>query len=524
MKKKILNHKYVTGLLTLTVFFASCSDDALDKVNKDRNNAPDVLAKFILTDVMTSTAFSVTGGDISLFSSIYVEQQAGVHNQAYNAETRTGEPTLASTNNNSWNSIYENIKNAKIAISKTSAGGPEEGNDVTNAIAKVLLAYNLGVLTDFFGDAPFSQTGIMTEGGSPLYLQPKIEKQSELYPQLHQLLDEAIAGLAGTDAAGSGPIGAQDLIYGGDKSKWLKAAHAVKARYLMHTLKVSSNVNSDLESILSHISQSFTGVADEMKFAQYDGVMYINPLCGYSVSRYGLGVSKSFVTKLTEFNDPRGDQAFGLWGDLIDHISLSEALENSVPNGAPPSQEQGVYPVSFVDFSHKAPTMLLSYHELMFLKAEALARLERAEEAKAALEQGIVAAFANLQNSLEFGIEYAGGEAPDLDLSEEVALDYFENSVAARFEENPLKEIMIQKYLAFFGASGESTETFNDIRRMKALSENFVLLENPLNTSQFPLRLPYGNSDVTANEEVQAAYGNGSYVYTEPVWWAGGNR
>jgi len=83
---------------------------------------------------------------------------------------------------------------------------------------------------------------------------------------------------------------------------------------------------------------------------------------------------------------------------------------------------------------------------------------------------------------------------------------------------------MIQKYIAFWGASGESTETYNDIRRMKALGENFVTLANPLNTTKFPLRLPYGTSDVTTNPAVEAAYGDGTYVYTIPVWWAGGAR
>ena len=80
---------------------------------------------------------------------------------------------------------------------------------------------------------------------------------------------------------------------------------------------------------------------------------------------------------------------------------------------------------------------------------------------------------------------------------------------------------MIQKYLALWGASGEATETFSDIRRLMALNENFIALKNP---GKYPLRCPYGNSDTTTNPEVKAAYGDGNYVYTEPVWWAGGSR
>lgn len=535
MRSQFLRSKYLVVFLAAGFLFASCSKNALDKVNKDVNNASDVQAKFILTDVMTSTAFTAIGGDISLYASIYLEHEAGVHNQTFNAETRSGEPTLSTTNNNSWTGIYQNIKNLKIAIAKTSAGGSEEGNEVTNGIAKVLLAYNLGVLTDFFGDVPFSETGVMNSDGTPMYMQPKIDKQSDLYPQIQTLLDEAIVSLGGSDAAASGPMGMQDLIYGegttaaavaSAKANWIKAAHGLKARYLMHTLKVSANKNGDLNAVLSNIDKSFEEVGEEMKFAKYDGTKYINPLFGYSNARDGLGASKSLVTKFSNLNDPRGNPAFGKWTsrlDAVNTVTLAAALSQAAPNGSP-VQQQYVYPISYIDYATSAPTMLLSYHELMFLKAEALARLNRVGEAEAALNEAVIAAFANFKNSVTMGVDYLAAIPPTINLSASVAQGYFDNSVKGRFNSSPLKEIMLQKYLAFYGASGESTEAFNDIRRMKALGENFVELANPLNSTSFPLRLPYGNSDVTANKAVATAYGDGSYVYKENVWWAGGSR
>ena len=47
---------------------------------------------------------------------------------------------------------------------------------------------------------------------------------------------------------------------------------------------------------------------------------------------------------------------------------------------------------------------------------------------------------------------------------------------------------------------------------MKGLGENFVILAN---AKKFPLRMPYGNSDVVSNPEVKAAYGDGQYVYSD---------
>ncbi|MGJ7033404.1 SusD/RagB family nutrient-binding outer membrane lipoprotein [Niabella hirudinis] len=503
----------------------SCSKKAMDEVNRDRNHAQDVPARFVLTDAMTATAFSVVGGDVSLYASIYLEHEGGVWNQAYQSENRITQPTSATTYNNSWDGVYNNIKALKIVVSKTSQGGSEEGNEVTGGIAKVLLAYNLGVLTDMYGDVPYQQTGIMNEDGTPKYMQPAIDKQSDLYTEIQKLLDEAITQLAGSDGSiieGIESNPSQDLIYGADAERWTKAAYGLKARYLMHTLKVSTDVNGDLNKILGYVDKSFADASEEMKFDMYDGSSNINPLYGISNSRDMLGVSKSLATKFKNMNDPRGSQLFVTYAGKL--LTNDAAITSGVPNGEA-EQVQYTYPIAVVDYASTAPTLLLSYHELLFLKAEALVRLNRNLEASAPLHDAIVAAFANLQNSIESGGAGFGVKvAPNL--SESVADNYFTTSVLPRFAQNALKEVVLQKYLAFFGASGESTEAFNDYRRLKALGQaDFIGLANPLNAqNKFPLRYTYGNSDVTANQAIKAAFGDGSYVYTENVWWAGGSR
>jgi hypothetical protein len=89
---------------------------------------------------------------------------------------------------------------------------------------------------------------------------------------------------------------------------------------------------------------------------------------------------------------------------------------------------------------------------------------------------------------------------------------------------------MVQKYLA--QARDEQIQTYNDLRRCKALGEEHIKLLNPNNTSggknQWPLRLPYGNSDVISNPNIAAAFGSGNtagdYLFTENVWLFGGTR
>lgn len=516
----------------LTAFsITSCTEDAMDKVNKNPNNPLDVPAKFIITDLGVNTGFSIVGGDFSLYSSVYIEHEVGISNQLYKAETRNGEPTISTTYNNTWGSVYSDIKNAKIVIKKCQEDPSEQGNVVTEAIARIYLAYNGAIVTDLFGDTPFSETGILNDNGTPAFLQPKIDSQESIYAEINKNLDEAIKLLDGgnaTDKGPSGAVGSRDYIYSGKASLWYKTANALKARYTMRLINKSSNKTKDLEDILTYVSKSFQSASEECKLNIYNGDSQVNPLWGFSYSRNSLAASNSLIEKFVERNDPRAPQAF-LEPDPTGNIVYGEGGVQATdikgieaaPNGTP-SEVQNTYGMSMPSWAITAPTLIISYHEVKFLEAEALCRLGRTKEAEVVLKEAVRAAMANLGNSInDAGNNWVGGEST---LNDAVAEAYFDKSVKPLFDVNPLKETMIQKYLAFFGASGESVEAYNDYRRMKGAGENFVELKNPLNSNKFPYRFGYGADDVLANLAVKAAFGDGQYVYTEPVWWAGGSR
>lgn len=507
MKRNIFTIQALSVALT-ALSFASCTDSTLDDINKDKNHPTSASAKYIVTELQTSTAFNVVGGDFSLYASVYIEHETGTHNQLYNAEIRSGEPSVSTTYNNVWNSIYGNIMYAKKVIAKCSTGGEEEGNNVTLGAGKLMLAYNGALIADLFGDAPYSEAGETNPDGTLKFMQPKLDKQEDIYKDVMKLVDEAIGLFDQTDASGAGGMGSQDFIYGGNAAKWKKAAYALKARYTMRLLGRSANVNTDLQTVLDCASKSFTSAADEFKFAIYDGNNNVNPLAGFYYSRTALGASKSLLNKFVARNDPRAKQYFS---------TPDPATINVAPNGEP-KQSQGIYDISWACVSWASPTQLMSYHELLFLKAEAECRLNKLTEAEATLRQAITAGFANHANTINDAGEITADLGPD------VAGGYFDTSVKQLFDANPLKETMIQKYLSLAGACGEAVEAYSDYRRMLGMGEHFIELANKANASMFPLRFTYGSSDVTTNTAMKDAFGDGSYVYTEKVWWAGGTR
>ena len=183
----------------LSVVLSGCSEDAMDRINKDHGHTQSVAGRFILTDVITSTAFSNAGGDLNTYLSSYIEYEVGVDNQLYYAETRESEPTSSSTFNNTWNNLYSTLKSARIIINQCSDGGIDYGNYTTKGMAEVLAAYNCALIADMFGDAPCSQAALVDENGSPVYLNPKMDKQEDIYKQAMQYLDDELTLRSNSD-------------------------------------------------------------------------------------------------------------------------------------------------------------------------------------------------------------------------------------------------------------------------------------------------------------------------------------
>lgn len=526
MKTMIKSIKGLAAVSAMSLTLAGCSEDVMDQINKDPNHTNGVEAKFILADAITSTAFSNVSGDFNTYASSYIEYEVGIDNQLYNAEIRLNEPSAASTFDNIWGNVYTSLKNARIIIDQCQEGKRDEGNIVTRGIAKVLVAYNGALIADMFGDAPFSQASLVDEQGLPVYMNPKIDKQEEIYTSVMSTLNEAIEDLQQTN---KNSLGSYDLLYGKDSAKkWIKFAYGLKARYTMRQIKRSADVTGDMNKVLEYISKSFASADEQAAFAIYDG-NNINPFFGFFDSRAAFANSQSLTDKLIERNDPRLERVMLSPQYKVEKTTFRDQVKGKddkkllpAPNGTP-DQSMSKYGVSAFVYSITAPTMFMSYHELLFLKAEALCRLNRVNDAKEALKEAVAAGILNAEVSVTSAIGYLddGIVVNSEEMTKETAAAYFEDGVEALFDVNPLKETMIQKYLALWGASGEATETYSDVRRLKALGEDFITLKNP---NKFPLRLPYGNSDVVANPDLKAAYGDGQYVYSENVWWAGGTR
>ena len=488
MLKKLI-YMAVIGLAA-----TACTEDVMDNINKDEANPPAsaVNAKFQVTDAIVATAYSGWGGAYAWYVSSYTEQTFGTgNNQAMKAELRmAGETAASSTFDNEWNGVYGNLNNIYQIIGKCADGGLNAGEPDLLGIAQTLWVLNFELLTDLHGDIPYSEA-LVTD-------QPKLDAQQDIYADLIARIGTAISLLQQAQAEGINNTGAQDVLYGGAPGSWLGLAYAVKARLMLNmSVRDSGALAEAITAGEAALAAGFNGA----QLSIFNGVDCDNSWAAYNWSRYYIGANGTTADLMAERDDPRLDiYAWDAFGSGYASAPAGDAVlaKSTETVGLPMWLENGA-----------AQLHIFRLSELHFILAEAKARTSG--DPTANFEAGIAASFADYADA-------ALETLPD-------PADYI-----AALGEHTLGEILTQKFIA--QARDEQVQTYNDLRRCKALGHEYITLLNPCNIqagqNQWPLRLPYGNSDVVSNPSVAEAFGSGNsagtYIFTENVWLFGGSR
>ena len=488
MKKKNI---YIALAVTM-MGFSACSEDTFDDINKDTYHpAPEVVPAYLqLSEAIMRTGFSTVSGDLAFYLSSLNEQNIGVgNNQLMKAELRnSNEWASSATFNNVWSSTYGNLLNIQQMIDKVenNVTGNEGHYDVLG-IAQVLKVMEFGILTDIFGDIPYSEALKGQE-----CLQPKMDSQKDIYADLLTTLDKAIGNLETAMNDKLNNVKDLDLAFNGDMKQWLATAYGLKARYLIHQTAVDKNVLASAATAAQKaISLGFSG----MKIKEFNGVTADNPWSAFIWSRSYIASSANVAKMMKATNDPRLD-AYTAYGEAT-LVEPGDAEATKIMDGSlgfPAWYDLGSQPIH-----------LLSQAEVYFILAET--QLRQGQDATDAFQAAVTSAVTDILTIMG---EDASGAA----------------DFAASLGKPTLKLLFEQKYLA--QCVDEQIETYNDIRRCEAMGEHHITFTNPYNTqggmNRVPKRLPYGNDSVLNNPKVAEAYGDGFYIYDQPVWWAGGSR
>ncbi len=496
-------HTSITRLLLAGIFLSSAACEDMADLRVDPNSPGRVPENLALTSVLGYFSYQVVGNQPARIPNLWVQQLAfnGVPptEDNYNFDEADA--------NNLWEyySWTDVMNNANDLALKAEA----HGNHAYAGIARIILAWNLGVLTDLYGDVPWS------EAFDPANFRPAFDTQEEVYKAVIALLDQGIADL---DKPGLRQPSGDDLLYGGDLVRWKKLAHTVKARFLIHLTRAPGyDAQAQARKALDALRYGFTSNSDDADFAYYNKTGAQNPWYQFAIdgkwdTRDQL--SKTYIDLLKSRRDPRlpiqarqagaVDNSGVVAGftpvpfDPAVHFRLSDSTYFGHRNGETGVASTEISSIGSYYSAPDAPLTWISHAEARFIEAEAILLVEGPAAAQPVFEAAVTASMNKLGVPASDRAAYLAGRPKLTDPGV-----------------NALREIMLEKWVANF----LSLENYNDWRR-NGYPELSRVTNQPY-ADLIPLRWPYPTSELTRNAANVDATGvpRGFAAFRVPVWW-----
>lgn len=465
---------------------AACNDD-LASINENPNSPTDVSAEFILPEAIQTATEQILGAGMANLEGMGLWAQHYAKIQYPNEDRYDLRPQSI---DGLWSGMYAGtLKDIQTIIDK----GEESGTDNHVAVGLVLKSWVFSVLTDLWGAVPYSEA--LTLGKDDGTATPKYDMQEDIYRGLLSDLERA-AGLFDPGARG---FGAEDLIYGGDMELWKKFANSLRLRL---AIRIS---DADPALAKQHAEAAIAGGVfesnDEIAQLVYIGSppnehpLYENRV---RAARDDHAISKTMVDLLKSLNDPR----LAIYAEPNESDGEYVGMPNGMNDGHPYKLNTISRIGKYWRGTPDAPAVILSYAEVLFLRAEAARRNWTAGGTAADLYHDAIRA-----SMEQYGI--ASDAINDYLAQPAVAYD------AARGEEL----IAVQKWIALYS---NGMEAYSEVRRTgyPALTPG-PNAEN-LNNGKIPARVEYPGTEQTTNgESLQAAITaqGGGNDYSTPMWW-----
>lgn len=231
---------------------SSCSDSYMEDLNTDKSKANSIDPNAQLT-----TAELQTYGDLGMVE-IYRNYLYAFTQQLMGCWNTTNYGGRHTVDNNEmgriWTSFYPKaIKNLTDAIHRSAE---DENRKNINAILRIYRVYMMSVITDIYGDAPYSEAG---QGYLKEIYNPKYDTQEDIYNDFFTELKDAASAL---NAANDRITG--DVIYNGDVAKWIKLANSLRLRYAMRISDVApEKARKEFEDALASEGGVLTSGSDD---------------------------------------------------------------------------------------------------------------------------------------------------------------------------------------------------------------------------------------------------------------------
>lgn len=223
MKKSIFRY-ILTGSLAVAAPLSSC-DRGFDELNVNRTAPTALNPVHLLNRAIISTSFP--GFNVLVYESSIVQHTVtpnsgvlagGNFNQSNRDITR-----------GMWQRYYRDVMRHVVDALDKTRDDPARAN--LYQMARIWRCYTGMILTDTYGDVPYSQAGL---GYLEFNQAPVFDSQESIYNSILTELDEAATALT----PGRTPVETGDVLYSGDVVKWKRLAYSLMLRAAMRLTKV----------------------------------------------------------------------------------------------------------------------------------------------------------------------------------------------------------------------------------------------------------------------------------------------
>ena len=348
---KQITNKILLSFAALAVLLViGCTED-FEEINKNPNQPTEANNAYLLTNAQMQLNDNYwdewLNGRCGMLWSQYWSQNEYTEESRYRAR-----PT---TDNNYWLGFYRPLKDLQEII-ETNA---EKENPNVNSVqvARILQSYYFHVMTDVWGQIPYSEALQGTEN-----LQPSFDSQSAIYEGILTTLKDAQSKL---DPESIQPIKG-DMIYHGDVNKWKKFANSLRLR--VATRMKDANLDLAQKHYDEAKDAAFESNADNATFVWGDAVPNNNPLNENQKTRTDFSISTTFMGALKEHNDPR----IPIYAEPIspgssEYVGMPYGMDNSSASAIGNTE---VSQPGWEVYKPAAPTILMTYDEVLFIKEE----------------------------------------------------------------------------------------------------------------------------------------------------------
>ena len=496
----MIRNKKILYLLTAALFLVGTGCKKFLDVNKNLNSPTSVPVSTLLTssELAIGNAMAM-GSGLSNGLSVYMHQQTtreqsdgyGIRGDNFRVE-------------NPWYGFYGAIADLDVIIEQ----GTTEERFVYVGIAKILKAYSYSVMVDVWGDIPFSEFNKFKDG----IRQPKFDDDAAIYPQLFAMIDEGVADIKNTTANPTVP-GADDLIYSGNKAKWIKAANTIKLKLYTQLRKVQ-NVSAEVTALLADPATLINANNESflLPYGPLGATDDRNPGYGdYTASQRGQNVSPWLYEIMKGYNpifegitDPR--IPYYIYNQLNStnnttppnateyrdgrFVSLYFGSLGPNRNGSQQTAQSlfGIYPVGgryddglggvagSASGTGAAPYRFITYADRLYLEAELIQTGVVTGDARAVFSKAMAASMAQVDYVITAYVKPTQS-VPALG-PQTAYVDAILALYDAASPEKQLEYIMTQKWLSSFGSN---VDQYTDYRRT-----GYPILFDPRNPAMAP--------------------------------------